>query len=336
MKKPDTGSRTETRSRFISLAGCAVVAAIAATGVLAGIQGSGFRMAAIGTLDTRGGFTVNGVAYDVSHARVMIDGVPANPAALRAGHVITVKGTVSMDGATGSADDISLVTDVRGAVSEVDASAGTITVLGQTIRVVDSAVLAGLEPGVEIASSGYTNAEGELIANRVDAEPSGAESQVRGVVADLDATMRSFEINGLAVDYSGAAVSGALTSGAIVTVRGSPASEGFALLATRVDVAAPLGSPGEKGDVAGLVTRYVSESDFDVNGLHVTTDEATKIYVSTAGLGLDSAVTVKGRFDATGLLIADQIHVDAATSRSSAAKAKAFQSKASRPQKPKS
>lgn len=317
--KSDTPN--ESGSRVLALASGALLTLLAATGVLAGIQGSGFRMAAIGTLDTRGGFAVNGVAYDVSHATVKIDGVKASAASLRSGHVVTVKGSVSADGTTGSADEISLVTDVRGVVSDVDTSAGTVTVLGQTIRISDSTVLAGLTPGTEVAASGFANAEGELVASRVDAEPSGAASQVHGVVAALDTAGRAFEINGLAVDYSGAVVSGSLASGVIVTVQGASTGDGFALLATRVDVTAPLGAPGEKGDVAGLVTRYVSDSDFDVNGVRVTTAAATKLHDKGGALGLDSAVTVKGRFDAAGVLVADQIHLNSAAGQSKAKKA---------------
>ncbi len=121
---------TTATSRLTALAVGALIAVITASGTNAGIQGSGFRMASIGTLDTRVGFTVNGVSYDVSHARVTVDGVVTDPSVLKSGHVITVESTVSADGSTATADEISLVNNVRGAVTEVDAAAGTVTSAG--------------------------------------------------------------------------------------------------------------------------------------------------------------------------------------------------------------
>jgi hypothetical protein len=302
--------RRDSASRLIALTLGALIAVIVASGTPAGIQGSGFRsLAAIGTLDTSSGFVVNGIPYDVSRAKVTVDGAASNPSALRQGQVITVQGTVSADGSTATANEISVVNNVRGAVTAVDTAAATVTVLGQTVRFSDRATLASLSPGTEVVASGYTSAEGELIASRLDAEPSGSVSQVRGLVTDFDPTADSFQINGLAVDYSNARISGPLAADTWVTVQGTAVGDGFALLATRVDVAASPGAPGEDGDVAGLITRFASASDFDVNGLHVLGDEGTK-YPPQHALGLDAAVRIKGRFDASGALVADQIHVD--------------------------
>jgi len=296
--------------RFTALALSAVLAVIAAGGTSAGIQGSGFRMAAVGPVEAGDGFVVNGVAYDVSHAQVIIDGVPSDPSALREGHVVSVQSSVSARGAVAIADEITLVSNVRGTVTEVDANARTALVLGQIVHLPDSDAGAVIAPGAQVAVSGFSNAAGELVATRLDAEPSGAESQVRGVVEALDSTMRSFRINGLAVDYTSAAVVGSLTPGTIVTARGSATDAGFALLATRVDVAPAVGAPNEKGDITGLVTRFASQGDFDVNGLRVVADGRTKYHLKQGDvLGLDTEVHVKGRFDTTGALVARQIRV---------------------------
>ncbi len=150
----------------------------------------------------------------------------------------------------------------------------------------------------------------------MDAGPSGAVSQVRGLVEDLDTTSDSFEINGLAVDYSSARVSGQLTAGAWVTVQGTASAGGFALLATRVDLATSPGAAGEKGDISGLVTRFVSERDFDVNGLRVLGNETTQ-YPPYGALGIDAAVRVKGRFDVSGALVAGQVSVPPAAAKAS-------------------
>ena len=298
----------------LTLAGLVLCVAVTTT---AGIQGSGrTRVTAFGPVELNGSVLVNGVAYDASSAHVVIDGHPAALTELHKGHLVAVKGTLAADGATGVAEEVSLVSDVLGEITAVDANAGTILLLGQSVRVTDAtsldpriqpASVAGLQPGMIVEVSALGDSSGQLIASRVELEGGMASAQARGVIAALDASNHTFRINGLSVDYSGASIEGALADGAIVTVQGAAPGGGTALIAASAEIFAGYGVPGERGDLEGIITAFASSADFDVNGQPVIGDAGTAYVLHGEGLAADTLVHVSGRFDASGVLVADKI-----------------------------
>jgi len=68
------------------------------------------------------------------------------------------------------------------------------------------------------------------------------------------------------------------------------------------------GPSGSEAEYEGLVTRFASQTDFDVAGRRVTTTAAT-VYVGGAPveLGPDVKVEVEGRLDAAGALVAARV-----------------------------
>jgi hypothetical protein len=285
----------------------------------AGIQGSGFqRMSIVGPVDDTDGFKVNDVAYDASQARVVINGNAASSSGLHKGHVVTVRVKEGGGNQPDTVEEVVLVSDVRGEIASVDASASTVSVLGQTVLVTPEAVLdpaiasqgfAGLQPGLWISVSGYPNAQGTLVASRIDLDTMPETQQVRGRVAALDTQLRSFLINGATVDYSVAGVVGVIANGTTVTVRGPILTSTSSLVASHVEVFAGAGEEGDKGNIRGLITAFTSESDFDVNGQRVLANSGTKFILHGAALGTNVSVWVNGRFDAAGALVADKIQV---------------------------
>ncbi len=128
-----------------------------------------------------------------------------------------------------------------------------------------------------------------------------------GKVKNLDTTAKSFRVNSLFVDYRGATVSGSLAEGSDATVHGSTAADG-SLVATQITVAAdePVAA-GEKGQIEGLITTFDSTSSFVVEGQPVITSASTKFNLRGMTLGPDVFVKVRGAFDKSRVLIADQV-----------------------------
>lgn len=284
---------------------------------IAGIQGSGLRsIKAVGRISAVGRLTVNGVEYFAADARVSMDGVAANGSDLRVGHVVTINGVVDMDTGTARADEISFVGDVRGVITAVDQDTRTFSVLDQTLRVTDQSLVddataastLDLQVGATVEASGFENSAGELVVSRVDTQAEAPTAQVRGALTDLDVHGHTFRINQLLVDYDDAEVEGRLSEGATVVAEGEADGATASLLAERVDVLPQLGSPGEKGDVEGIITSFASDAQFEVNGLRVIGDEHTRYVIHGVALGLDTPVHVRGHFSANGL-IADKVDV---------------------------
>jgi hypothetical protein len=294
------------------LLGCAatlVLALVLVSVTKAGIQGSGIRrVATFGTITPGSELIVNDVAYDTSGASVVINGEPGSVGRLHSGHIVSIKGTVPENGGKATADEITLVSEVRGEISGVNTSAGTLTVLDQLIRA--PAGVSGLERGMLVKVSGFADAEGVFNASSIDIEAAQAVAQVKGVVQALDADRAVLRVGNLVVDYSSAAVEGTIAKGVTVIVQGMDAGTGNPLAASNVEVYEGLGEPGEKGDLEGIITAFASAQDFDVNGQQVLADPDTKYVLHGADLGVNVQVKVKGRFDAAGVLVADKIQAE--------------------------
>lgn len=311
---------TATRmNRFAVTAGTAcalLVAAGAADLSVAGIQGSGkASMLSVGRITAFGSIFVGGVEYRTTSASIRVDDSPASEAQLRIGQVVTVKGTVNPGNLDGVATEVSFSADVHGVVTSVDLANNTFVALGQTVRVtpetlfderIQSESLAGLRTGASVQVSGFADAEGELVASRVDL-PESAALRVKGVVSNLSESAHTFRINSLTVDYSGALPARSLSNGSTVTVSGASA-DGALLVATKVTESNGAGgAANEQGQIEGLVTALNSSADFMIGPQRVVATSDTKWQLQGQTLGLDVEVSVSGVFDEAGVLVASRI-----------------------------
>jgi uncharacterized protein DUF5666 len=320
--------QTQMSSRKMRLGAClgfvvVLLTLLASCGAdqVAGIEGSGAPVASdvttTGRINGFGSIFIDGVEYDTATAQITVDDQPATEADLRVGHVVTVAGTLDPDGKKGTAKQVTLTSDVRGDVASVDAVANTFVVLGQTVKVTTDTLfdettqaqdLAGLKSGAKVRVSGFTSATGEVLASRIDGVTTAAlDVQVSGTVKNLDTTAKSFRVNNLTVDYRSATVSGSLSEGSDATVHGTTATDG-SLVATQVSVQAkePVAA-GEKGQIEGLITTFSSNSSFVVEGQAVSTNANTKLNLHGLTLATDVFVKVRGTFDGSRVLVADQI-----------------------------
>lgn len=293
---------------------------------VAGIDRGGAPVAtAVGSSGTITGFGsifVNGVEYDTASANIRIDGAAGTEADLRVGQVVTVTGTLDTGSTTrGKAQTVSFNAAVQGPVQTLDASGGSLSVLGQTIHIspttsfgdsITPRSIAGLAVGDFVEISGFPQSSGALLATRIERKPA-QELEVTGIMSAFDNTARQFRINALLVDFSQATLEGfngaSPANGDQVEVEAAAFGSSGALLATRVErrSGALVGS-SNRAEVEGLVSRFTSASDFAVGGLPVTTSASTRYENgSAANLAVDVAVEVDGIVDAQGRIVAEEI-----------------------------
>jgi hypothetical protein len=304
-------------SAIVVLVACATLGAVRTT---AGIQGSGLReFAAIGPITALGSGSVDvgGTQYSTSGAQLQIDGSPGSQSQLSVGDVVSISGSSAPGGHKDTAAAVSFSSNVRGEVSSIDLSAATFFVLGQTVHVTSATLFAssiqpsgleGVQSGETVEVSGFADASGNIVATRVGTTGDSAVARVVGAVRNLNPQQGTFNINSLVVSYGGAAVGGTLSDGVSVAVQGPPPVANGALTASRVDVTGTLQAPaGSEGRIQGLITDFPSADYFEVDGIPVAVESQTHLQLQVP-LGLDVAVEVTGVFDATGTLVARNIH----------------------------
>lgn len=260
------------------------VAALVMTGCGGG-GGGGTPPAAVkttskGVITGFGSVFVNGVEYDTVGSSVVMDDSSSTESNLQIGMVVTVSGSVNAGGTTGTATSITFADSLEGPVSAVfSASGSTLTVMGQTVKVdgtttyqnVNDASLLALNDMVEV--SGFPDANGVILATRIEKKSmlftaNTTTVELKGVVSGLTGSV--FSINALSIDASGVALPAGLANGSFVEVRGTLAAAGGPMTATFLEIEPAFSAgEGEHVEVEGIVTDFISMSDFKVNGVPV-------------------------------------------------------------------
>lgn len=319
-------------SAMFAVISCAALAGCSDSTKVAGIDAGGTPLGkalTVGTVTGLGGVTVGGTDFDVSGATITIDGVAASQVDLRLGQIVAVEyeqgGTV--------ADSVDSEDLVEGRIASVDLAASTVSLLGQTVRIAGDTLFDGtglaaptdLAANMVVEVSGYALANGEISATRIEARAVSNDYEVTGRVQNVDTVMRRFQINALTVDYAGATlsnISGDPTAGDLVEVKGDVIDGSGVAMAATVEMksAVPAGE-FESFEIEGLITRFVSTTDFDVQGVPVTTTAATQFTNGSAtDLELNRKIEVEGGVNSTGTLVADSVEIRA----TSTAKIQAF------------
>ena len=298
------------------------------SGVTAGIDGTGVRtpIVSAGTVTGFGSVIVNGVRFDTSSTSFTIDGQLGTQSDLAVGDVVLVRGELDDNDSTqGTADSITFDDIAEGPISAINSLTGTLTVLGQTIRVTpatsfDNSIqpqsLAGLAVDDIIEVSGFVASDGSVTATRIEPKPNALEFELTGLVANHDDVARTFTINTQLVDYSSAMVedfdNGMIDIGDLVEVKASTTlGVNGELSATRVEFKGDDvgGDDGDLAELEGFITRFNDITDFDVAGFPVTSDGSPIIEGGVAAdLGLDIKVEVEGSLTG-GVLIATNIDI---------------------------
>jgi len=270
-------------------------------------------VSALGVVTALGSVTINGVQFDTDSATVTINGQAAAFAAVELGQIVSVEGTIEVNGSRGTATSLDYEATLIGPVENVDATLGRLIVMGQTVLIDTDTVLdSGIDPnsyagiivGSNLQVSGFLNADGTIDATRVEQDAVSTGVQLIGSVSDLDLANLLFGLNRLTVDYSSATL--------IDLPGGAPAEDMFVLVRGQlaggilnVDEIAGLygtdGVPGRRTQTQGTITRFVSPTDFDVNGFRVTTDASTGfVNGAVSDLRADTEITIDGEIAVSG------------------------------------
>ena len=269
-----------------------------------------------------GATIVNGVTFDTSSAVFTIDGSVGTQADLAVGQVIVIAGELGDDPTTGTADSVTFDDAVEGPIESIDLVAGTFSVLGQTVRVdaatsfdddIDPATVEGLNVNDFVEVSGFFLADGTISATRIELRSVAGEFELTGIVSNLSGM--TFEINGFSIDFSAAMLDnfpgGAPENGQLVEAKGDSLGASGELIATRVEFkGGDFGEDGDRAEVEGFITRFVSATDFDVEGIPVITNAQTVFENGTsADLALNRKVEVEGDINASGTIVATEIEI---------------------------
>lgn len=273
-----------------------------------------------------GSVVVNGTHYDVSAAPITLDGDSAVESDIEVGQIVTITATGEAD-KTGhvKATKVAGETQVRGLVTSVDLTAGTLVVLDQTITFTadtffrDGVTSADLKEGVFVFISSKTNADGSITATRIDIKkPFEAKKPplLAGIVADLDTTALTFTLHGLTVDYSKATVTDlgeqTLANGLLVRAEGSLVDKIFVATALKASVLDLKHhhdvKPHTGTSIGGQVADLVANTSFTLGTTTVLFSETTEIKGGVlADVIAGANVRVIGTLDADKNLVAKAI-----------------------------
>ncbi len=303
---------TETFSVVLSNVSAGVLGANASA-VVSIVDNDVTALAAFGSITALGSVTLNGVHYDTSSSNVTINGALGIPADLELGHVVAITGEANLSEATGLADTLSYSATIVGPVESIDTALEQLVVMGQTVSadddtvydpLIDPSTFAGLAVGDTAQISGFRNADGGVVATRIAPAPATAGVQLIGPVTGLDLANFLFTIDRLTVDYSSAAIvdlpGGVPVEEQYVLVRGA-LTDGILVVDEIVDATSVTAPASTRVHLGGIVTRFGSASDFDLNGFPVISDSATHLVDGAlADLSANAKITIDGEISPGG------------------------------------
>lgn len=251
-------------------------------GDLAGIGGSGYISS--GTVTSFGSVFVNGVEFETDSSTFEIEDASGSQQGLRIGMVVQVSGSINADGITGTATHINYGDDLEGPVSDLIEGVDTTSfkVFGKTVVIsaaytaFEGVDFAGVSNGNVIEVSGYYDQNGALQASYIERKSLNSNAstifEIKGLITNLSGS--NFQVQGVNIDASSANLNdleNGLQNNQFVEVKGTFSNN--TITATEVEGEGSL-NEGEEVEIEGIVTRYVSNSDFDVNGQKVNASAA--------------------------------------------------------------
>lgn len=275
---------------------------------------------AAGPITGFGSIIVNGVRYDDSDAVVTDDEDRDGRGRLQLGMVVEIEGQqFDRSRGVGKAMRIRFGSAIVGPVSAVDAAAGTLLVLGQTVVVTDTTVfddrldgdLAALLGSVTEVHAQYDAATGRYTARRIEPAAGALLYKLRGVVANLDPAAKTFTIGGELISYAALPAGDLpanLADGVTVRVRLLPAQVDGRWIAASVRYGVRQVDDHDDALLRGAITAWTSATDFEVDGLAVDATNAA-FPDGRAGVVLGAMVEVEGRI-VDGVLIAGKVELD--------------------------
>jgi hypothetical protein len=290
-----------------------------------GISGTGIT--SIGVITGFGSIYINGIRFDIDNAIFNRDGKASiGQSEFSVGEYIVIKGMLNADKKTGVAQNVSFTDIVEGQVTAI--SNNSIDVLGQKILINKDTVFHGFKQLTELSQgnilevSGIKNSKGKSTATSIKLKQKqfdhNSENEVKGTISQLNKAQKIFKINLITVDYAGATFKGMtlanLKNGQFVEVKSRSTLSGTTLIANEVELEDEnheINDAKGKLELQGLVTRFVSITDFDVNNQKITTYSKTKYkHGKPSDITLNALIEVEGKINSAGVLVADEVSFD--------------------------
>jgi Domain of unknown function (DUF5666) len=261
----------------------------------------------------------DGSEYSVlPQAQVLVDGTSVsvtdwNPGE---GEIVSLAGTDSFPesnnpGGLLATSDVKVTHMVDGPVDAIDLAHNQIVVLGQTVIGPNGInVPEGINVGDRVTISGHPTASGPIIATLVALSANTGDFLVSGVVQAANPAQHLLTLNGVAIDYGTAQLSGVPaggpTNGERILVRTVRPANGEVLTATSIADDSKILGAGMGTVVAmhGIVNQVYSSTLVSVDGYPV---KISDMALQTCGSPppANSDVTLQGTIGADGTIFAD-------------------------------
>jgi hypothetical protein len=327
---PSRWTRLLRSSRLVALlglgAGLGLAGLLASCGGDVGTGGTGAPAStySAGRISGFGSVIVNGVRYDDSAATIVDDDGGVHTAAdLLLGMTVAIDAQDIRTDATGAkvsvAKTVTFGEEIAGPVATVNAAGSTFVVLGQTVTVDGATVfggyttgLAGVSPGdlVEVFAFLDTTS-GTYKATRIDKQASLTDYTLQGVVAALDSLNHRFSIGTAVIDDGGVSSMPTLSDGTLVRVHLRTTAAGGVWTATSVKVVTPHElAQDEHTEVEGIVSDFVSLSDFKVDGVPVNAGGSGVVFTGGTAASVQAGIRVEVEgVNHAGVLVATSVDV---------------------------
>ena len=231
-----------------------------------------------GPISGFGSIIINGVRYDDSAAKiVMDDDNVARSADLRLGMMAQVESQKDANATSARATSITTRSYVQGPISALSSAINELTVLGVTVTVTPTTVfdnvanLSVLVLNDRVEIHGLPDASGNIIATRIE-KSNSTEARIVGLVQNAG-TVGRFTLGGITVLYQPAALIGisSVTNGSLVRVKGSlSAANTITASAIRTTNLTAPSSNGQFVELEGIITAFTNPTNFSVNNVVVT------------------------------------------------------------------
>ncbi len=277
-----------------------------------------------GQIDGFGSVIVNGVRYNTDNAVIVVNGVEVEEAELKVGYIVTVIGEVSEDGSVAVATRVEYSAELIGPVEAIDLAQGTITVLGQVVRLsedtffgdnIDEDEIEELLSDAVIEVSAFPSEDGTFLAAHIEIELEEDSFRLSGEISNVNLESLTLTINGQVVDISevdlGDLEIDELENGMDVVVTGSLEDDVFvADNELEEHDGLPETDANVEVEIEGIVSGLTDNGMFEINGMRVLFDGTTAFeYGEEENLRNGLLVEVEGVVNDDGILVADEIEL---------------------------
>ena len=264
-----------------------------------------------GPISGFGSVIVNGMRFETVGASLSDDdGSPVRLQDLALGMSVNIDGTVDDNTGRGRAKSLSLVHGNTGAITSIDRSSQTITVMGLIIKTNTAtayknvASFSALAVGDAVEVYGTLQSDNTVLATLIEKETGTYTNRAVGRVSNLDTKAKTFKIGSLVVNYGTATVIGTLAEGRQIRVTATQGPVNNVLIASSIKVTdgAAYGSSVASGTflkIKGVAEAAPINGLLTVSGTRVNVAQAT--YEGGTSIVAGALLEIKGTWDGTVL-----------------------------------